>query len=426
MKKHIFILICLSVILWACNSKQKDDHSGHVHSSESHSHDHSHAEGETCPGDHDHNHDQGQQNSHNHAEGENFDHNHDHDQNNKEVHTDEIMFTPKQAKSVGLEVTTVKPASFHQVIKTSGQILSAQGDEITISATSSGIIAFNKSSLNEGFSVKAGESLISISSRNMIDGDPVLRAKSAYDIAQREFQRAESLMEDKLISQREYNEIKLNYENTKNTYQSIGGRSSARGVSISSPISGFVKTKLVSEGQYVEVGQALMTITQNRKLQLRADISERYYKDISNITLANFKTPYDKTVYTLSELNGRLVSFGKSANNQEYYIPVNFEFDNIGQIISGSYVEVFLLGQPRENVISIPISSLTEEQGIYFVYLQVHDDAYKKQEVRTGTNDGKNVEILSGIKAGDKVVSKGAYHVKLASASAAIPHAHEH
>jgi len=420
MKKYLICFACLLVILWGCNSKNNThdhDHSAHA------GHTHTHADGEECTGDHSHE----EKHTHNHAEGEECDHDHDHSSEAKdESHGDEILFTPEQAKAAGLEITTVKPAAFYQVIKTSGQVLSAQGDEVTVSATASGIVSFNKASLNEGFSVKGGESLLSISSRNMIGGDPVSGAKTAYDIAQREFQRAESLIGDKLISEREYNEIRLNYENAKNTYQAIGSRSSARGVSISTPITGYVKSKLVSEGQYVEVGQALMTITQNRKLQLRADISERYYKDMNNITLANFKTPYDKTVYSLSELNGRLVSFGKSANSQEFYIPVNFEFDNIGQIISGSYVEVFLLGQARENVLSIPVSSLTEEQGIYFIYLQVHDDAYKKQEVTLGANDGKNVEILSGIKRGDKVVSKGAYHVKLASTSSAIPHAHEH
>ena len=176
----------------------------------------------------------------------------------------------------------------------------------------------------------------------------------------------------------------------------------------------------------MEVGQALMTVTQNRKLQLRADISERYYKDLKNITSANFKTPYYRTVYSLSDLNGRLVSYGKSANSQEFYLPVNFEFNNVGDIVSGSYVEVYLLGQARENVLSIPVSSLTEEQGVYFVYLQIHPDAYKKQEVKLGVNDGANVEILAGLSEGNKVVSKGAYHVKLASTSAAIPHAHEH
>ncbi|EGK01597.1 efflux RND transporter periplasmic adaptor subunit [Dysgonomonas gadei] len=417
MKKYIIYFACLLAISWSCNSKPKtDDHAGHNHTSESQE-GHNHAEGEEC--DHDHE----QEADHKHAEGEECDHDHGKEE---QSHGDEILFTPEQAKQAGLEVLNVKPDRFHQVIKTSGQILSAQGDEVTVSATSSGIVSFNKASLNEGAAVKGGESLVSISSKNLVDGDPSIKAKTAYDIAQREYQRAESLIGDKLISQKEYNEIKLNYENAKVSYQAIGQRSTARGISISSPINGFVKSKLVTEGQYVDVGQLLMTVTQNRKLQLRADVSERYYKDLGSITSANFKTSYDNTVYRLSDLNGRIVSYGRSTNSQEYYLPANFEFDNVGQVVSGSYVEVYLLGQPRENVLAIPVSSLTEEQGVYFVYLQTHPDAYKKQEVRIGTNDGSLVEILSGLKAGDKVVSKGAYHIKLASASAAIPHAHEH
>ncbi|GAB6009520.1 efflux RND transporter periplasmic adaptor subunit [Dysgonomonas reticulitermitis] len=427
MKKNIIYIACLLAILWGCNSKQKaDDHAGHNH--EAHAdHDHS-EEGHThADGEEDHNHDH-EGEGHSHAEGEECD-GHDHDHSGKEKaesHADEIHFAPEQAKAVGLEVKTVQPSTFHQVIKTSGQILSAQGDEVTISATSSGIVSFNKPSLNEGVAVKAGESLVSISSKNIVDGDPATRAKATYDISSREYERANSLIKDKLISEKEYNDIKLNYENAKIAYQAIGQRTTAKGISVATPIAGYVKTKLVSEGQYVEVGQPLMTITQNRKLQLRADVSERHYRNLGNITSANFKTPYDKTLHRLSDLSGRLVSYGKSANSQEYYIPVNFEFNNVGQIISGSYVDVYLLGQPRENVISIPVSSLIEEQGLYFVYLQIEDDAYKKQEVTLGANDGENVEILSGVKQGDKVVRKGAYHVKLASASAAIPHGHEH
>jgi RND family efflux transporter MFP subunit len=419
MKKYIIYFACLLAILWSCNSKPKtDDHAGRNHTAESQEeHNHNHAESGEC------NHDHEQEVEHKHAEGEECDYDHGEEE---QAHGDEIFFTSEQAKQAGLEVFNVKPDKFHQVIKTGGQILSAQGDEVTVSATSSGIVSFNKASLNEGAAVKGGESLVSISSKNLVDGDPSIKAKTAYDIAQREYQRAESLIGDKLISQKEYNEIKLNYENAKVSYQAIGQRSTARGISISAPIGGFVKSKLVSEGQYVDVGQPLMTVTQNRKLQLRADVSERYYKDLGNITSANFKPSYDNTVYRLSDLNGRIVSYGRSTNSQEYYLPANFEFDNIGQVVSGSYVEVYLLGQPRENVMAIPVSSLTEEQGIYFVYLQIHPDTYKKQEVRIGTNDGSLVEILSGLKTGDKVVSKGAYHIKLASASAAIPHAHEH
>lgn len=69
----------------------------------------------------------------------------------------------------------------------------------------------------------------------------------------------------------------------------------------------------------------------------------------------------------------------------------------------------------------------TEEQGIFFVYLQLDEEGYKKQEVTLGADNGKSVQILTGIKPGDRVVTEGAYQVRLASASNAIPaHSHEH
>ena len=78
-------------------------------------------------------------------------------------------------------------------------------------------------------------------------------------------------------------------------------------------------------------------------------------------------------------------------------------------------------------MISVPLSALTEEQGVKFVYVQMDDECYRKQEVKTGLDDGTHVEILSGLKEGDRLVTEGAIHVKLASASNAIPaHTHNH
>ena len=354
-------------------------------------------------------------------------HSHEEGVNSEEKsHADEIVFTTKQAQNIGLEVVSVEPALFHEVIKTSGQILSPPGDEVTVSATASGIVSFNKGTTNEGVSVSRGELLLSISSRNLPDGDPGVKARSTYEMAEKEFERAQSLIGDKLISEKEYNEAKLYFENAKVSYQSYAKGRTNSGAGISAPMNGYIKARLVNEGQYVEVGQALFTITQSQKLQLRADISERYYRDLSNITSANFLIPYNDAVYQLSELGGKLISYGKSASSDGFYIPVNFEFNNVGSILSGSYVEVYLLGKPRTDVISIPVSSLIESQGLFFVYIQENAEDYKKQEVKLGASDGQNIEILSGLKAGDKVVSKGAYHIKLAASAGTIPHGHEH
>lgn len=141
-------------------------------------------------------------------------------------------------------------------------------------------------------------------------------------------------------------------------------------MSVVSPLNGYLKNIQVKEGDYVSVGQPLATISQNNRLVLRADVSERYYNDLPMIQTANFMTPYDNALYKLSDLRGRLLSYGKASDMNSFYVPVTFEFDNKGAVIPGSFVEIFLLTKPMENVLSVPVSALIERQA-FIRYLSV-------------------------------------------------------
>lgn len=341
-------------------------------------------------------------------------------------HGDAIVFTKGQAEAAGVEIENTKSETFNNIIKTGGQILSAQGDEITLAATSNGIVSFGKSSVTEGAAVKQGESIVTISAKNLLDGDPTAKVKIAYETAAKEFKRAEGLVLDKIISTKEFEQIRMRYETAKSSYEAQASDITSGGVNVKAPIGGYIKNRLVNQGDYVSVGQPIVTISQNKRLQLRAEVAEKQFNVLKSISSANFKMAYGDTVYKLSDLNGRLLSFGKTASGQSFYIPVTFEFDNIGDIIPGSFTEVYLLASPRQNVISVPVSALTEEQGLYFVYLKVCDEEYKKQEVTIGQSNGDRIEILTGLKDGDKVVVKGVYQVKLAATSSVIPEGHSH
>lgn len=344
----------------------------------------------------------------------------------KAGHSDEIILTPEKAKAAGVEAETVHAGSFRNVIHTSGQILAAQGEEATVVAASSGVVSFSRK-VAEGMQVGKGTELLSVSAAHIQDGDPVQKAKVAYEKAKEEYERAQKLVSSQIVSQKDFAALREVYENARLTYEALKPSKSGKGVSVKSPIGGFIKTCLVKEGDYVTVGQPLMTVTQTRRLVLKAEVSERYYAQLSQVVSANFQTPYNNKVYSLENLGGKLLSFGKSSGDASYYVPVTFEFDNRGDMVPGSFVEVYLLSGERNGVLSLPISALTEEQGVYFVYLKLDEECYKKQEVKLGTSDGSRVEILSGVKDGDTVVTRGAIHVKLASASNAIPaHTHNH
>lgn len=422
--KNIYLLgvLCTYLLAGCAGNTSHEGHDEHEHTHAHEAHDHESEAG------HDHEHA-----GHDH-EHEGHDHAHEgHDHESEEAHAQEgahageIIFKEAMAKAVGLETVVIQPGPFVDVIKTSGSVLTAQGDESVVVATVPGIVSFGNLPFVDGTPVRKGQTLLSLASNTLSDGNYALKIKVAYETARKEYERMEQLVGDKIVSAKDFEQARLNYENAKAAYDAVGGKETAKGVSVVSPLTGYLKNLQVKEGDYVAVGQPLATISQNSRLVLRADVSEKYYPSLPMIQSANFRTPYDNTLYKLSDLHGRLLSYGKASGTDSFYVPVTFEFDNKGAVIPGSFVEIYLLTSPMENVISVPVSALIEEQGVYSVFIRLDEEGYKKQEVTLGANNGSEVQILSGLTPGDQVVTRGAYQIKLASASNAIPaHSHQH
>ena len=369
---------------------------------------------------------------HNH-DGHSHDDGHTHDgscagesEHGQEKHVGEITFSKAQADAARLELQTIASGTFSQVIKTSGQLLPAQGDEITVVAASNGVVSFAQAAMSEGAAVKEGQVLAGISAKNMVDGDPAIKAKIAYEAAQKEYERAESLVKDNIISKKDFEQTQLRYENAKTAYNASMKTVTSKGMNVTAPASGVIKRRWVNEGEYVTVGQPIVNLSKNKRLQLRADVPAKYFKNLSQITDAHFKVPYDDATYKLSDLNGRLLAVGASMDQSSPYLPVTFECNNTGAFIPGSFAEIYVLTTTHYGVVSVPLTAITEEQGLYFVYLQLNEETYKKQAVTLGPDDGVRIQIVSGLTPGDKVVSQGVMQVKLAANSAIIPEGHTH
>ena len=417
MKKRLFpiryyslMVVCIGLFA-GCGSRE--GHSDHeheaVHNHKDHDHDH---EG------HDH-----ENEGHDH---ENEGDRHDEEDYGAEGHNpDEIVMTAEQAKSAGVVVEPVVTKDFTTEIKAGGQILTASGDESAVVAPAAGIVSMKKG-FTEGMPVAKGAFLLSVSSSKLPEGELTRRNELALTQAEQDYTRARKLIEDKLITEKELLAAKTEYERAKLAYEATGGKASG-GVTVSAPSGGYVKECLVSDGDYVEVGQPIMRLTQNRKLYLKADVRQKDWGKLGAIRMARFRPSYSETIYNLEDLDGKLVASGETTGTGSAFVPVTFEFNNTGGVVPGSYAEVFLVTGKRENVISVPKTALTEEQGVHFVYVKVDDEGYMKREVKLGESDGDHIEIVSGLKPGENLVTEGAIHVKLASAKAAIPaHNHNH
>lgn len=420
--KAIFSGVLCIAVCWSLASCKNSQNTGdaHGHSEEIH-------EGHSHDG-HVHDHEGHEHGAHeNHAGHDHSGHSHEGDIHSEgEGSPNEIILSAESAAAAGVKAETIMPGKFRSVLEVSGRIMPAPGNESTVVANVPGVVSF-AAPLVEGSLVNEGSPMFTISSSNLQDGDPVQRARIAYETAQKEYERAAKLVEDNIVSRQEYEAAKGRYETARLTYEALAADGSGNGTAVRSPASGYVESCLVKEGDYVSVGTPLATVLSGNSMYLKADVSERYLSRLPGVKSANFRLSYSDKVFSTAGLNGRLLGYGRSTDETNAYIPVTFAINASDDILAGAYAQIWLLSEERDGVISLPVEAITEEQGHNFVYIQLDPTCYKKQEVTLGATDGNRYEILSGLHGGETVVTHGAIHVKLASASNAIPaHSHSH
>ncbi len=405
MRKLVILLISM-VYITMMSCKHNDDHS---HTHETVTNEHSNQESEHT--DHDHA-NKTEEQAHDHSAEERSlteleEHGHKHE----------------------YKTTKLQLQSFHQIIKTSGEIINSPSGEIIVVAANTGIVKF-LAGLAEGINVNPDQILFQISGDNIVDNNIALKyntAKSNFEKAKLDFERAEKLVNDNIISEKEYQQIKLEYLNTKFEYELIAKSYNKGSGMVVSQVKGFVKEYFVEEGQYVEIGQKLAIIAKQDKLRLKAEVSQKHVHNLSEIESATFLINNSEKVYDTETLDGKLISYGKSINSKSYYIPVIFEIRNDKELLSGSYAQVFLKGKELKDVIVVPESALIEEQDNYFVFVEEEHDKFQKRRVVLGDSNGTHILVKEGLLAGEIIVTEGTYFVKLASMSSELPvHSHSH
>jgi membrane fusion protein, heavy metal efflux system len=340
-----------------------------------------------------------------------------------------ISFLKEQAWKIEFANQEMIPQTFNEIIKATGEIISAPSDEQVVTAKATGVVKWGEDVVT-GSKVEKGKKLFVLTSGNVAEGNiesQYREARSNYEKAKADYERVQPLLKDKIISQRDYLEIKNAYEHAQIAYETVSRSYSNGGQSVIAPISGYVKELRVRPGEFVQAGQPLAVISKDQTLRLRAEVPLRYSAQLPLVTDASFKTVHNEKVYTTKDLSGKVLSYGKAISNSTSLLPVFFSLTNDGSLIPGDVVEVYLKTKAIPDALVVPIKSLLEEQGNFYVYVQLGGETFEKRPVRLGANDGKYVQVLSGITPGERVVTKGAQMIKLETQSGSAPaHGHEH
>lgn len=348
---------------------------------------------------------------------------------NKIEKSQDIKFQKENIWGMDFAVKEIEKQDFNNVINVTGEIISAQNDKTIISSRSEGFVFFDRTIL-KGMQIDRGEDLLSISGGDITGQNIVskyLQAKNNYELAKIEFERSEKLLPKKLISEKEYLNIKSDFQNAKVVFDNLSKNYFDGSDKITASCDAFVDDIFVSEGEFVNIGQALLSIIRNQRVLLKAEVPQQYFNSINKIQSANFSPSYSNRIYNTDDLEGELISYGKSSNESSVYTTVYFEITKPEEIIPGSFIDVFLISDNIENAIVIPKESIMENTGHYFVFIQNSGEDFEKKEVQIIASDGNNFQVSGGLTVGDRVVTKGAYRIKLASMTNKLPsHGHVH
>ena len=337
--------------------------------------------------------------------------------------TNATSFTKEQTWKIDFATEFPQAGGFGQVIKTTGRVESAQGDEQLIVAKASGVVSFRGDHLLAGNPIFKGSTLVSITGSGMADNNSAVRyaeAQNNFQKAKTDLDRAQKLAKDKIVSEKDLIKAQNDFDNANAIFENLKKNFSAAGQAVTSPITGFVNQVFVHNGQFVEAGQPIASVSQNKTLLFSADIQQKYAAILGSIVSANIRTLHDDKTYTMEELNGKVLSFGRAANTDNYLVPLSIQIDNTGSFIPGGFVELYLKTQTIADAITVPNNAIMEDQGNFFLYIQIHPELFEKRSVKIGATDGIRTEIKSGATGSDRIITQGAILVKLAQATGTL------
>jgi membrane fusion protein, heavy metal efflux system len=266
-------------------------------------------------------------------------------------------------------------------------------------------------------------------------------ARVRLNLAQKEAARAQRLYEKKAFSERQVQAAEADLEAAKATHDAAVKRlaalnssealaTAARGVgsanasyTVRALLSGYVTKVNKSIGEQVAPGEAILEISNLDTVWVEAPIFERDLSRLAGNVSATFTTP----AYPNQEFKGVVLDVGAVIDEQTRAAKVIFQLPNGGRALRlGMQANVRLDAGEQATVMMIPKEAVLEHEGRKIVYVLLSGEEFERREVTVGDELGNKLAVLTGLKKGERVVTQGAYQLKLQELRPADAGAHTH
>ena len=209
-----------------------------------------------------------------------------------------------------------------------------------------------------------------------------------------------------------------------------GSSSSAYQMPLVAPIAGEIVSVQHIEGEHLDAQQEVFRIVNIEHVWVEADISEFDLAELAENPGATMTLPAypDRSFDILNGGGGRLVNIASIVDSETRTLSVVYEMPNPeGLFRAGMFANVYLETRTATNVVALPEKAIVKDSGRPTAYVLIDGENFQRRELELGVRDNGFVEVKGGVAEGERVVTKGAYVIKLASLSpASFAHGHGH
>jgi membrane fusion protein, heavy metal efflux system len=252
------------------------------------------------------------------------------------------------------------------------------------------------------------------------------RAAAEAEAARADLARVEGLLARGAVSQRRLEEAQARLAAAEGALNAGNAGLASLGGTVRAPISGVIASLSVRPGDTANAGAVIARVVNPNRLYIEARVAERdagALRDPAGVVIE----PSGGDAISLTGDSVRVLGAGGAIDPQTRTVSVAFESRGrdglmIGMVAPG---RVFV-GAPRQTV-TIPRAAVVDDGGLSVVYVLLDGETFERRIVQLGAAVGDRIAVASGVSAGERVVSRGAYLVRLAEAGPAeAGHGHAH
>ena len=332
----------------------------------------------------------------------------------EENHTEEegvVEMTSQQLRASNIEIYDLNPSTLDAEIIAQGSVAPSPQGQAILSAGAEGRVISIKKRL--GDAVRRGETVATIESREAAAiSSEVTSAATRATLARSQLNREQRLYDEKITARADLEtartENQLAIAEARRASQAAAASGvNGRFISVRSPIGGKVTSSPAILGSYVTPQDELFRIANPNLIQIEAAVPAEDARKINPGAAAIIETPG-------GEISARVLAVTPAADPENRAAIVVLAPASGAALVPGEYVRVRIMQQASSNqaaILVVPAEAVQSIEGRSVVFVKTKS-GFRARPVTTGSKSGGKIEIIDGLKAGEKIAGKNAFLLK--------------